>query len=102
MSDPYSFIYQFCNSSILSLFFSQQKHWFKMQASIKSILIFLLLLSFVSYAQEEINIVSGEIVEYDKCGFPMDDSDLGQFISPEYMDYSYDSLLVDIELWRMS
>lgn len=102
MSDPYSFIYQFCNSSILSLFFSQQKHWFKMRTSIKSILIFSLLLSFVSYAQEEINIVNGARVEFDKCGFPMDDSDLGQFISPEYMDYSYDSLLVDLELWRMS
>ena len=73
-----------------------------MRTSIKSILIFSLLLSFVSYAQEEINIVDGRIVEYDKCGFPMDDSDLGQFISPEYMDYSYDSLLIDLELWRMS
>ena len=73
-----------------------------MRTSIKSILIFLLLLSFVSYAQEEINIVNGKVVEYDKCGFPMDDSDLGQFISPEYMDYSYDSLLIDLELWRMS
>ncbi len=73
-----------------------------MHTSIKSILIFSLLLSFISYAQEEINIVNGRVVEYDKCGFPMDDSDLGQFISPEYMDYSYDSLLIDLELWRMS
>ncbi|MCK7527795.1 MAG: hypothetical protein MZV64_64380 [Ignavibacteriales bacterium] len=73
-----------------------------MYTSIKSILIFLLLLSFVSYAQDEINIVNGKVVEFDKCGFPMDDSDLGQFISPEYMDYSYDSLLIDLELWRMS
>ena len=73
-----------------------------MRTSIKSILIFSLLLSFVSYAQEEINIVNGARVEFDKCGFPMDDSDLGQFISPEYMDYSYDSLLIDLELWRLS
>ncbi len=73
-----------------------------MCTSIKSILIFSLLLSFVSYAQEEINIVNGARVEFDKCGFSMDDSDLGQFISPEYMDYSYDSLLVDLELWRLS
>ena len=73
-----------------------------MRTVIKSMLIFLLLLSFVSYAQEELNIVNGASVEYDKCGFPMDDSDLGQFISPEYMDYSYDSLLIDLELWRMS
>lgn len=73
-----------------------------MQASIKSILIFSLLLSFISYAQKETNIVNGNVAEYDKCGFPMDDSDLGQFISPEYMGYSYDSLLIDLELWRMS
>ncbi len=55
-----------------------------------------------SFAQKEINIVNGKVVEYDKCGFPMDDSDLGQYISPEYMGYSYDSLLIDLELWRIS
>ena len=70
--------------------------------SIKTVLILSLFLSFHSLAQEEINIVNGSVVEYDKCGFPMDDSDLGQYISPEYMDYSYDSLLIDLELWRMS
>jgi len=55
-----------------------------------------------SFAQKEIKIVNGKVVEYDKCGFPMDDSDLGQYISPEYMGYSYDSLLIDLELWQMS
>ncbi len=55
-----------------------------------------------SFAQKEIKIVNGKVVEYDKCGFPMDDSDLGQYISPEYMGYSYDSLLIDLELWRTS
>jgi hypothetical protein len=73
-----------------------------MHTSIKSILIFSLLFTFVSYAQEEINIVNGKVVEYDKCGFPLNDSDVGQFISPEYMDYSYDSLLIDLEQWRLS
>jgi hypothetical protein len=73
-----------------------------MHASIKSILIFSLLLSFASLAQEEINIVNDKVVEYDKCGYPLDGSGLDQFISPEYMGYSYDSLLVDLELWRMS
>jgi hypothetical protein len=70
--------------------------------SIKTVLILSLFLSFHSLAQEEINIVNGNVVEYDKCGFPMDDSDLGQYISPEYMGYSYDSLLIDLELWRLS
>ena len=70
--------------------------------SIKTVLILSLFLSFHSLAQEEINIVNGSVAEYDKCGFPMDDSDLGQYISPEYMGYSYDSLLIDLELWRMS
>ena len=73
-----------------------------MHNSIKTILIFSLLFSFISFAQKEISIVEGKVVEYDKCGFPMDDSDLGQYISPEYMGYSYDSLLIDLELWRMS
>ena len=70
--------------------------------SIKTVLILSLFLSFHSLAQEEINLVNGSVAEYDKCGFPMDDSDLGQYISPEYMGYSYDSLLIDLELWRMS
>ncbi len=70
--------------------------------SIKTVLILSLFLSFHSLAQEEINIVNGNVAEYDKCGFPMDDSDLGQYISPEYMGYSYDSLLIDLELWGMS
>ena len=70
--------------------------------SIKTVLILSLILSFHSLAQEEINIVNGNVAEYDKCGFPIDDSDLGQYISPEYMGYSYDSLLIDLELWRMS
>ncbi len=73
-----------------------------MHALLKTFLILSILISFVSYAQKEINIVNGNVVEYDKCGFPMDDSDLGQYISPEYMDYSYDSLLIDLELWRTS
>ena len=72
-----------------------------MNTGIKLILLILLLQALTAFAQEEINILDGKIVEYDKCGFPMDDSDLGQFVSPEYMDYSYDSLLIDLELWRM-
>ena len=55
-----------------------------------------------SLAQQEINIVDGQIIEIDKCGFPIDDSNEPQYISPEYMGYSYDSLLADLELWRMS
>ena len=73
-----------------------------MRLSTNSILVLSLFILFISYAQTEVNTVNGEIVEYDKCGFPMNDSDLGQYISPEYMGYSYDSLLIDLELWRMS
>jgi hypothetical protein len=73
-----------------------------MHTLLKTILILSILVLFDSYAQEEVNIVNGDVVEYDKCGFPMDDSDLGQYISPEYMGYSYDSLLIDLELWRLS
>lgn len=73
-----------------------------MRLTIKIILVLSLFISFISYSQTEVNTVNGEIVEYDKCGFPMDDSDLGQIISPEYMGYSYDSLLIDLELWRSS
>jgi hypothetical protein len=73
-----------------------------MHTLIKSILILSLLLSSFSYAQGEVNILNGKVVEYDKCGFPTDDSDLEQFISPEYMGYSYDSLLADLEIWRLS
>ena len=73
-----------------------------MHTPIKSILILSLFISFISYAQKEINIVNGKAVEYDKCGYPMDDTNLSKYISPEYMGYSYDSLLADLELWRVS
>ena len=53
-------------------------------------------------AQNNYVIIDGKNVELDKCGFPLDDSDLGQVISAEYMGYSYDSLLVDLETWRLS
>jgi hypothetical protein len=71
-----------------------------MRLTTNTILVLSIFISFISYSQTEVNTVNGEIVEFDKCGFPMDDSDLGQFISPEYMGYSYDSLLIDLELWR--
>lgn len=55
-----------------------------------------------SFPQERTKIINGKIVEVDKCGFPIDDSYLPKYISPEYMGYSYDSLLADLELWRLS
>jgi hypothetical protein len=77
-----------------------------MYISKKTILIIFFLISVLTssrlLAQEQKNIVDGKIVEYDKCGFAFDDSDEPQYISPEYMGYSYDSLLADLELWRMS
>jgi hypothetical protein len=66
------------------------------------IVLILILISDYSYTQERTKIINGKIVEVDKCGFPIDDSYLPKYISPEYMGYSYDSLLADLELWRMS
>jgi hypothetical protein len=54
-----------------------------------------------SYGQEK-NYINGKITELDKCGFVINDSDEQQYLSPQYMGYSYDSLLADIELWRLS
>lgn len=98
--------YFVCISKIISVFLVQQNYWFKMRTSFKTFLLLSFTLSFFipvkSFAQQEINIVNGQIVEIDKCGFTIDDSDEPQYISPEYMGYSYDSLLADLELWRIS
>ena len=60
------------------------------------------ILSISSTPQDRYKIIDGKNVEVDKCGFPLDDSDLGQIIPAEYMGYSYDSLLLDLEKWRLS
>ncbi|MEO8232624.1 MAG: M14 family zinc carboxypeptidase [Ignavibacteriota bacterium] len=73
-----------------------------MNNSIKIILVLFFIISCHSFAQKEINIVNGAAVEFDKCGYAIDGSGLDQYISPEYMGYSYDSLLLDLELWRTS
>jgi hypothetical protein len=62
--------------------------------------LFFILFSIKIYSQT--NIVNEIPVEYDKCGFPINNFDEPQYISPEYMGYSYDSLLADLELWKMS
>jgi len=62
--------------------------------------LFFIFFSIIIYSQT--NIVNGIPVENDKCGFAINNSDEPQYISPEYMGYSYDSLLADLELWRMS
>lgn len=53
-------------------------------------------------SQTQINYVNGRTIEVDKCGFPIDDLNEIQYLSPEYMGYSYDSLLTDLDIWRMS
>jgi len=77
-----------------------------MRTSIISVLLMSFFISIlitnISFAQTEINIINGRAIEIDKCGFTIDDSNEPQYISPEYMGYSYDSLLADLELWRMS
>lgn len=68
---------------------------------VKTILIFITLITSLIRPQEK-NYVEGKVVEYDKCGFLIDKSNEIQYLSPEYMGYSYDSLLADLELWRIS
>jgi hypothetical protein len=95
-----------CISKIISVFLHQQNYWFNMHTSFKTFLLLpffiSLFISVKSLAQQEINIVDGRAIEIDKCGFPIYDSNEPQYISPEYMGYSYDSLLADLELWRVS
>ena len=66
------------------------------------IILFLITFSDYSWSQERTKTINGKVIEYDKCGFAINDSDAPQYISPEYMGYSYDDLITDLELWRMS
>lgn len=63
---------------------------------------FIIILVLSLSAQNRFKMFDGKNVDTDKCGFPLDESDLGQIIPAEYMGYSYDSLLLDLEKWRLS
>jgi hypothetical protein len=69
---------------------------------ILSLAILTLLLNFNLNAQQELNLLEGVKVEFDKCGFYYDD-DLNFYDeSITNWGYSYDSLLADLEVWRLS
>ncbi len=53
-------------------------------------------------AQQESGLINNKTSDYDKCGFLIDNTNEIQYLSAEYMGYSYDSLLADLELWRLS
>ncbi|HCY74321.1 MAG TPA: hypothetical protein DHV28_00235 [Ignavibacteriales bacterium] len=69
-------------------------------------LIFLIIITLffadINLSQTQTKNNNDKVIELDKCGFPIDDSNEILYLSPEYMGYSYDSLLADLELWRMS
>lgn len=57
---------------------------------------------FSIFAQNEINFVDGIRVEYDKCGYYIDEELNFYNESVNNWGYSYDSLLADLEIWRLS
>lgn len=56
----------------------------------------------ISFPQQEINIVDGVRVEFDKCGYHFNDELNFYETSTNNWGYSYDSLLTDLEIWKMS
>lgn len=66
------------------------------------LIIITLLFADIHLSQTQTKNNNDKVIELDKCGFPIDDSNEIQYLSPEYMGYSYDSLLADLDLWRMS
>lgn len=57
---------------------------------------------FSIFAQNEMNFVDGIRVEYDKCGYYLDEELNFYNESVNNWGYSYDSLLADLETWRLS
>ncbi len=57
---------------------------------------------FSIFAQIEISFVDGIRVEYDKCGYYIDEKLNFYNKSVNNWGYSYDSLLADLEIWRLS
>lgn len=54
------------------------------------------------FAQQEVNLAEGVRVEYDKCGYYFNDELNFYETSTTNWGYSYDSLLADLEIWRLS
>ncbi|MDY0082987.1 MAG: M14 family zinc carboxypeptidase [Ignavibacteriaceae bacterium] len=70
------------------------------QTTFITVLIFILTISVLP--QNNFKIINSQNFEVDKCGFPVDEAFQKQNFSPEYMGYTYDSLLVDLDKWRLS
>jgi hypothetical protein len=64
-------------------------------------IIFLFIRPF-TYSQSEVNLVDGRPVEFDKCGYHFNDELNFYETSTNNWGYSYDSLLADLEIWKMS
>jgi len=69
---------------------------------ILNIIILFLTISPNLFSQQEINLVDGALADYDKCGFFYDEERNFYAASINNWGYSYDSLLADIELWKLS
>ncbi|MCJ7553308.1 MAG: T9SS type A sorting domain-containing protein [Ignavibacteriaceae bacterium] len=69
---------------------------------ILSIIILFLTISPNLFSQQEINLVEGVLIDYDKCGFFYDDEKNSYTSSINNWGYSYDSLLADLEIWKLS
>lgn len=54
------------------------------------------------YSQQEINFVGGMRVDFDKCGYNFNDELNFYETSPNNWGYNYDSLLADLDIWRLS
>lgn len=68
------------------------------------LLISVFFISFTSelLSQNEKNLVQGVFVDYDKCGYYYDEEKNFFTASINNWGYSYDSLLADIEIWKLS
>ncbi len=67
-----------------------------------AIIVLVLTISPDLFSQQEINLVEGVLVDYDKCGFFYDDEKNFYTSSINNWGYSYDSLLADLEIWKLS
>ena len=67
-----------------------------------AIIVLFLTISPNLFSQQETNLVEGVLVDYDKCGFFYDDEKNFYTSSINNWGYSYDSLLADLEIWKLS
>ncbi|WP_337872511.1 M14 family zinc carboxypeptidase [Ignavibacterium sp.] len=66
------------------------------------LLLSLLIISASTLKSQELQIIQGQTYLMDKCGFMEEEDEANNFTSVENWGYSYDSLLVDLNLWGQS